>query len=36
MSGWGQHEDRREALSASFDIHITKPFGIDGLSTVLT
>lgn len=29
-------EDRREALSAGFDIHITKAFGIDELSGVLT
>ena len=29
-------EERREALSAGFDIHITKPFGIGELSAVLT
>ena len=36
MSGWGQEEDRLEALSAGFDIHMTKPFGIGELSAVLT
>jgi CheY-like chemotaxis protein len=24
-TGWGQHEDRRRALEAGFDVHMTKP-----------
>jgi DNA-binding response OmpR family regulator len=25
ITGWGQDEDRRRALDAGFDAHITKP-----------
>jgi CheY-like chemotaxis protein len=25
ITGWGQEEDRRQALAAGFDAHLTKP-----------
>jgi CheY-like chemotaxis protein len=25
-TGWGQEEDRRQAMEAGFDLHFTKPF----------
>ena len=30
-TGWGQEEDRRKALAAGFDLHLTKPFAPDQL-----
>jgi CheY-like chemotaxis protein len=30
-TGWGQEEDRRKAIAAGFDVHLTKPFSPDQL-----
>jgi len=30
-TGWGQEEDRRQALAAGFDLHLTKPFAPEQL-----
>jgi signal transduction histidine kinase len=35
LSGWGQQEDRRRALEAGFDAHLTKPADIDALMAVI-
>jgi CheY-like chemotaxis protein len=35
LSGWGQDEDKRRAIEAGFDHHITKPVEIRALQTVL-
>jgi PAS domain S-box-containing protein len=35
LTGWGQDEDKRRALDAGFDQHVTKPVGADGLEQVL-
>ena len=34
-TGWGQAEDRRRALDAGFDLHLTKPFDPDRLIAIL-
>jgi PAS domain S-box-containing protein len=31
LTGWGQDEDRRRAMSAGFDHHLTKPVDLDAL-----
>jgi CheY-like chemotaxis protein len=31
LTGWGSHEDKRMALEAGFDIHLTKPVDKDRL-----
>jgi signal transduction histidine kinase/ActR/RegA family two-component response regulator len=36
ITGWGQEEDRRRALSAGFDAHLTKPADPDALDALLT
>ena len=36
VSGYGQAEDRRRALDAGFDLHITKPVDPDRLQRLLT
>jgi PAS domain S-box-containing protein len=36
ISGYGQAEDRRRALDAGFDLHITKPVDPDRLQRLLT
>jgi len=35
VTGWGQEEDKRRALAAGFDRHLTKPIDPDGLESVL-
>ena len=35
ISGYGQPEDRRRALAAGFDDHLTKPVGVDQLLRVI-
>lgn len=34
-TGWGQDEDRRKALQAGFDLHLTKPFSPEQLLAVI-
>jgi PAS domain S-box-containing protein len=36
LTGYGQAEDRRRALAAGFDVHITKPVDPDQLQRLLT
>jgi CheY-like chemotaxis protein len=35
LTGWGQPEDRRKALDAGFDLHLTKPASPDQLEALL-
>jgi CheY-like chemotaxis protein len=35
VSGYGQLEDKRRAMEAGFDLHLTKPVGPDELARVL-
>ena len=35
ITGWGQEEDRRRALSAGFDAHLTKPADPDAIAALL-
>jgi signal transduction histidine kinase/CheY-like chemotaxis protein len=35
ITGWGQEEDRRRALTAGFDAHLTKPADPEQLTTLL-
>jgi len=35
LTAYGQPEDRRRALQAGFDVHLTKPADIEELSRVL-
>jgi len=35
VSGWGQGEDRRRALEAGFDHHLTKPIAAETLESLL-
>jgi two-component system, sensor histidine kinase len=35
LSGYGQEEDRRRALAAGFDTHLTKPADLDELRRLL-
>lgn len=35
ISGWGREEDKRRAIEAGFNHHLTKPINIDRLQTVL-
>ena len=35
MTGWGQEDDRRRALEAGFDHHLTKPVEPAALSRLL-
>lgn len=35
VTGWGQAEDKRQALNAGFDRHLTKPIDIDALTELL-
>jgi len=34
-TGWGHAEDRRRALDAGFDVHLTKPIDITSVSQAL-
>jgi PAS domain S-box-containing protein len=36
LTGWGQEEDKRRALEAGFDHHLTKPVGAATLEKLLT
>ena len=36
LTGYGQPEDRRRALSSGFDLHLTKPVDVDELTRVLS
>ena len=35
LTGWGQSEDRKRAIEAGFDHHLTKPVDLDGLRALL-
>jgi CheY-like chemotaxis protein len=35
LTGWGQDGDRRHALEAGFDYHLTKPVDPDALNELL-
>ena len=35
LTGWGQDDDRRRALEAGFDHHMTKPVDSDQLATLI-
>jgi PAS domain S-box-containing protein len=35
LTGWGQAEDRKKALDAGFNLHLTKPISPDDLESVL-
>jgi CheY-like chemotaxis protein len=35
VTGWGQDDDRRRAMDAGFDCHLTKPIDINTLSALL-
>jgi CheY-like chemotaxis protein len=35
VTGWGQDEDRRKAIDAGFDAHVTKPADPDELNALL-
>ena len=35
ITGWGQEQDRRRALAAGFDQHLTKPIDPNGLDALL-
>ncbi len=35
LTGYGQPEDRRSALAAGFDVHLTKPVELEALATVI-
>jgi CheY-like chemotaxis protein/two-component sensor histidine kinase len=34
-TGWGQEEDRKKAINAGFDLHLTKPFDPEKLSQLI-
>jgi PAS domain S-box-containing protein len=35
LTGWGQHDDQRQARAAGFDHHLTKPADVDELQRLL-
>ena len=35
LTGWGTQEDKRKALAAGFDMHMTKPVDVDDLQRTL-
>ena len=35
VTGWGQEDDRRRALSAGFDHHLTKPVSPEAVESLL-
>jgi CheY-like chemotaxis protein len=35
LTGWGQDEDKRRALEAGFDHHLTKPVEVIALEQIL-
>jgi PAS domain S-box-containing protein len=36
MTGWGQEDDKKKALEAGFDIHLTKPISTESLLRLLS
>jgi hypothetical protein len=36
VTGWGQDQDKKRALGAGFDAHITKPAEMEALERILT
>lgn len=36
LTGWGQDRDRRRAIDAGFDVHLTKPADLNVLQTLLS
>ena len=36
MTGWGQAEDKRRAMEAGFDLHLSKPVSVDALLGLLS
>ena len=35
LTGWGQDDDKRQAMEAGFDVHMTKPVELAALRTLL-
>ena len=35
LTGWGQSDDKRRALAAGFDFHLTKPVDLDQVNTLI-
>jgi CheY-like chemotaxis protein len=35
LTGYGQPEDRRSALAAGFDVHLTKPIDLETLAAII-
>jgi CheY-like chemotaxis protein len=35
LTGWGQDEDKRRALAAGFDFHLTKPVDPDQVDALI-
>ena len=35
LAGWGQEDDKRRALAAGFDWHLTKPADLDTLQAIV-
>jgi signal transduction histidine kinase/CheY-like chemotaxis protein len=35
LTGWGQNDDKRRALEAGFDFHLTKPVDLDQVNTLI-
>jgi signal transduction histidine kinase len=35
LTGWGQNDDKRRALEAGFDFHLTKPVDLDQVSALI-
>jgi DNA-binding response OmpR family regulator len=35
LTGWGQNDDKRRALEAGFDFHLTKPVDLDQVSSLI-
>jgi CheY-like chemotaxis protein len=35
LTGWGQNDDKRRALEAGFDFHLTKPVDLEQMSSLI-
>jgi len=35
VTGWGKEEDKRRAVEAGFDVHLTKPIDLETLEKLL-
>jgi len=35
LTGWGQNDDKRRALEAGFDFHLTKPVDLDQVNSLI-